>query len=184
MSHIPLVGRPLPKTPPLFHAYLEPNKSLGSRGFHILAVAITAVAAGLSALLLGIGLWLGAVFLIFNCGFLILALAMARRDRQRGEELVVEDGHLTIRHFNHRNELFATERLPLFGLVLHRDVDPDYGLLNLHAGVRQRRVEIARDLSPKERQAVAEALASVLAANGYAARSIIRTSPALNPETA
>jgi uncharacterized membrane protein len=183
MSHIPLVGRPLPKAPPLFHVYLQPNASLCARGFGILSVVITAIAAGLSALLLGTGLWLGAVFLVFNCGFLILALAMARRDRQRGEELVVEDGHLTIRHFNFRNEPVATQRLPLYGLVLHREMDPDYGLLSLHAGLRQHRVEIARDLSPKERHDVAEALAAALAGNGYAAPTLVRTRPALHAET-
>lgn len=182
MSHVPLLGRPLPKALPVFHVYLQPNQSLSSQGFAILSITITALAVGLSAFLLMTGLWVGAIFLTFNLAFLLLAFVLARRDRQRAEEVIVEDGHLTVRHYNFRGEPVSSEQMPIYGLTLHRDHDPDYGLLSLQARLRQKRIEIARDLSPAERQDVAVALGDALRRTGCAPRTSTKTALPLHQE--
>lgn len=151
---------------PIFRAVLEPNASLSSGGLMVVFIAGTAVAAIFSLMLVLAGLWLGAVFLVFNTAFLCVALQAARADRVRAEEVVVGREGITITRFNRRRCPVQVERLPLYGLTIHGDVDPDYGLLSVAVGLRHRRIEVARDLGPAERQHFLDALLQAMASAG------------------
>nr|HML30768.1 DUF2244 domain-containing protein [Hyphomicrobium sp.] len=73
----------------------------------------------------------------------------------------VEDGVINIRRWAFRQSP-SELRFACYGLKLIRSDDPDLGCRHLSLALRDKREEIARDLSPSERGPFADALWQVL----------------------
>lgn len=171
-----------PPDPPIFHAHLTPHRSLSGEGFAVLAIVLVGFALAGSLLLVANGFWPAALFVLGNLGFLLAALHLNRAERRRVEQVIVDRAGLAVRRFDRKQRLVSEERLPLYGLTLHHDHDPDFGLQGLKARVRQQHVELARDLHPSDRAEFAEALVEAMRLAGCAPRERVSLRPALVQE--
>ncbi len=147
----------------IFEARLRQQGSLHRR--HSAAIAVTfaaATAAAALALLRG-GLWPVAVYLVVSALGLSLALRRCRQSQTSVEHVRVDRGGVTVTRDRARRPLLIG-RLPLYGLTVERDIDPDFGLRACRLSVRGRSIEVARDLAPCQRSAFADGFEAALTA--------------------
>lgn len=132
----------------VFDAEVTPHDSLGVDGFAIFVKAILAALLGIEALLILRGSWVVALYAALDAGLLLLAF---KHFRSRPSRERVKIGAGVVEVVRHSAGGMSHRRLRVFGLELERDDDPDYGCLSLRLRLRSERVEVARDLSPDER---------------------------------
>lgn len=147
---------------PLFSAVIQPHRSLGPEGFRVvMTLCCLAMVVG-SIPFLVMGFWPVGGF--FGLDFLALYVAF-RVNYGRGrsfEEVVVTRLEVLFRQVSHRGRRAEWRFNPLW-TRLDRVEDAEFGLQSLAFVSRGERVVIARELSPHERESLAEALDRALA---------------------
>jgi uncharacterized membrane protein len=144
---------------------IVPNISLSDRAASFLYGGLLAVSALAQFPILANGWWPISLFLLIDTMGLMLALHVFRLcQRHRREEICIEDGNVTIRRFTFRSEPVET-RISCYGLAQIRCDDPDFGCRQIWLAKRGERIEVARDLSPVEREEFSLALSEAL--RGY-----------------
>jgi uncharacterized membrane protein len=152
-----------------FDFYIAPNISLGRLGS--VAVLLTAArpAAGIELTCAVMGHWPVTIFSGLAFGGLLLGFVCARRSLRRLERISLSEGHVVIERTSAAGPRSCI-RVPLLGLRLERFVDPDYGVLSVVLRHRDQRTEIARDLSPAERERFGVAFVHAINTFGFAVR--------------
>lgn len=161
MAFAASVARPEVPAAPAFDALITPHRSLSSRGLLALFAAILTVAIVVQIGLVYAGCWIGAAFVGVDAVLLLVAL-IACRTGGGSERVAVDEGVVRVERRGPRGAVFDRRDLPVFGLVLERHLDPDYGERHLILRHRGTRHEIARDLAPAERTAFADAFTTAL----------------------
>ena len=161
---------------PIFDVIVTPHLSLADRGYTWLIVGVLAAALLVQIFFLLIGVWVAGVYVLIDGVVLAFALTVFRAEADRAERIAVEAGTIRIER-RRGNAIVERIELPVWGSVVERDQDPDYGCRAIRLRHRQRHIEIARDLSPPERVAFLDAFAAALAADGTTLR--VETTTAL-----
>lgn len=146
---------------PVFEAVIRPHRSLGPQGFRIVMILLCCASIIVSLPFVIMGFWPIAGF--FGLDFLGLYLALRINDRQGRsfEVLVLTPIRILLQKVSHRGEVREWRFNPLW-TRLDRRTDDEFGLQELTLASRGQRVEIARDLSPPERETLAEAFGRAL----------------------
>lgn len=152
---------------PLFDAIITPPASLGERGFSTFMAVTLAIVCLIDLAFMAAGLWWAILFLTGNFVFLLAAFISVRRARERSERVVVESGQLRLER-QWKGGPGCSDTLPLFGLRLVRVRDGAGHCRRLELHSRSKRLCFAADLTPKEREAFAEALGRSLHRAGFA----------------
>jgi uncharacterized membrane protein len=146
---------------PVFAAVIRPHRSLGPSGFRTVMTLCCLATVVASIPFLVLGLWPVAGF--FGLDFLALYIAF-RVNFRAGcsfEELELTRINLLFRKVSPRGDAREWRFNPLW-TRLDREEDDEFGLQRLALISRGQRVVIARDLSPPERESLAEALGRAL----------------------
>jgi uncharacterized membrane protein len=147
---------------PVFAAVIRPHRSLGPGGFRIL-MAVCAVVAGLAAIrVAALGLWPVSGFFLLDVLALYIAFRISYRRANSAEELVLTPIELLFRRVSHRGQTSEWRLNPLW-TRLDRDTDEEFGLQRLTLVSRGERILIARELSPGEREHLADEFGRALA---------------------
>jgi uncharacterized membrane protein len=146
---------------PVFAAVIRPHRSLGPSGFRTV-MTLCCLATIISSIpFLALGFWPVAGFF----GLDLLALYMAFRiNFRRGEsfeQLELTPIEFLVRRVSHRGETREWRFNPLW-IRLRREEDDEFGLQMLEVASRGQSVIIARDLSPPERETLADELGRAL----------------------
>jgi uncharacterized membrane protein len=146
---------------PVFAAVIRPHRSLGRDGFRILMTLCCLATLAASVPFLVLGLW--PVAGIFGLDLLALFLAFHLNFRQGRsfEEVELTSIELLVRRVTHRGQAREWRFNPLW-TRLDREIDSEFGLQRLALVSRGESLVIARDLSPPERESLAEALGRAL----------------------
>lgn len=161
---------------PTFDVIVTPHLALADRGYAWLIVGVLAAALLVQIFFLLIGVWVAGVYVVIDAVVLAFALTVFRSEADRAERITVEAGTIRIER-RRRDTIVERIELPVWGSIVERDQDPDYGCRAIRLRHRQRRVEIGRDLAPAERVAFLDALTRALAADGTPLR--VETTTAL-----
>lgn len=146
---------------PVFEAVIRPHRSLGPQGFRIVMIllCLTSIIASLPFVYLGF--WPVIGFFGLDVLGLYLALRINNRHGQSFEILVLTPIRLLLKKVSDRGEVSEWRFNPLWTRLDRRD-DDEYGLQELSLSSRGQHVVIARDLSPPERESLAEAFGRAL----------------------
>lgn len=155
--------------PAPFNVRITPHNSLPADRLQLVIAAIVAIALLLSAALIAAGAWPGAIFIAFDTLFLVIALLNMRSRMQRHEDVVLDGALLKIERSD-RGECSLRRSFVCYGIRIVRNEDPEFGLRALHLSDGRSGLEIARDLSPPERESFCEALVAALKDAGFAPR--------------
>ena len=152
-----------PAERPVFTAVIQPHRSLGPSGFRIVMTLCCLAMVGASIPFIVLGFWpVGGFF-----GLDVLALYVAFRvNYSRGrsfEEVVLTPIELLFRRVTHRGQSREWRLNPLWTKLERGEADDEFGLRHLALVSRGERIVIARELSPSEREDLAEALGRALA---------------------
>jgi uncharacterized membrane protein len=147
---------------PVFSAVIRPHRSLSPQGFRIVMVLVclTSVVASLPFVIMGF--WPVAGFFGLDFLGLYIAFRLSYRQGEAFELLELTPIRLLFRKVSPRGEVKDWQFNPLW-TRLDRQVDDEYGMQELALTSRNEHVVIARDLSPPERETLAEALSRALA---------------------
>jgi uncharacterized membrane protein len=147
---------------PVFSAVIRPHRSLSPQGFKIVMglVCLVSVVASLPFMLMGF--WPVAGFFGLDFLGLYIAFRISYRQAEAFELLELTPIRLLFRKVGPRGEVQDWQFNPLW-TRLDREVDDEYGMQRLSLTSRNEHVVIARDLSPPERETLAEALSRALA---------------------
>jgi uncharacterized membrane protein len=153
---------------PVFSAVIRPHRSLGREGFRIVMTLCCLASVVASIPFLVLGFWPIAGFFGLDFIALYIAFRVNFRDGQSFEELVLTPIQLLVRKVTHRGTASEWRFNPLW-TRLDREDDDEFGLQTLSLASRGQHVVIARDLSPPERESLAEELGRALSAvkRGY-----------------
>lgn len=151
---------------PLFDAVITPPASLNDRGFILFITITLALVCLIDLALFAAGLWVAVLFLTGNFVFLVAAFIAVRRGQARSERVLVTDGVLRLER-RWRGQPGSSDTLPLFGLRLVRVRDADGLCRRLELHNRNDRLVFATDLTPDERESLAEALGRALHRAGH-----------------
>jgi uncharacterized membrane protein len=148
--------------PPVFSTVLRPYRSLSPRGFSILMVAIGACtfAVGLSFWLLGA--WPVVGFLGLDLLLIQFAFRMNYRAARAAEEIRLTRDRLSVTTISPSGVAVETGFNPYWAR-LEVDRHPEYGVTGVRIVSHGNRVDVARFLGPREREAFAAALGAALA---------------------
>ena len=146
----------------VFAAVITPHRSLGPDGFRVLMTLCCVVSVAASIPFLALGFWpIGGIF-----GLDLVALYVAFRINYRRarafEEVVLTPIELMFRQVSHGGQAREWRLNPLW-TKLDREEDDEFGLQKPALVSRGERIVIAGELSPPERETLAEALAKALA---------------------
>ncbi len=147
---------------PVFAAVIRPHRSLGQDGFRIVMTLCCVATVAASAPFVVLGLWpIGGLFVL---DLLALYIAFRVNDRRAEclEEVVLTRFELLLRQVTHRGEEREWRLNPLW-TRLDRESDEEFGLQRLALVSRGERLVIAGELSPPERESLADALGKALA---------------------
>jgi uncharacterized membrane protein len=146
---------------PVFAAIIRPHRSLGPQGFRIVMVLVCLASIAASIPFLVLGFWPVAGF--FGLDFIGLYIAFRVNDRQGRtfELLELTPIRVLFRRVTHRGVAREWQFNPLW-TRLDREVDDEFGLQRLALASRGESIVIARDLSPPEREDLAEAFGRAL----------------------
>jgi uncharacterized membrane protein len=147
---------------PVFSAVIRPHRSLSPQGFRtvMVLVCLTSVVASLPFVIMGF--WPVAGFFGLDFLGLYIAFRLSYRQGEAFELLELTPIRLLFRKVSPRGEVKDWQFNPLWTRV-DRQVDDEYGMQELALTSRNEHVVIARDLSPPERETLAEALSRALA---------------------
>jgi uncharacterized membrane protein len=147
---------------PVFSAVIRPHRSLSPQGFRtvMVLVCLTSVVASLPFVIMGF--WPVAGFFGLDFLGLYIAFRLSYRQGEAFELLELTPIRLLFRKVSPRGEVKDWQFNPLW-TRLDRQVDDEYGMQELALTSRNEHVVIARDLSPPERETLAEALSRALA---------------------
>ena len=153
---------------PLFSAMITPHRSLGRDGFRIVMIAICLAAAAISLRFIALGVWPVTGFLGLDILALYVAFQVSYRRARGFEELVLTPIELQFRRVTHRGEEREWRLNPLWTKLV-RETHEEFGLQRLALVSGRERIVIARELSPGERESLADALGAALsrAKRGY-----------------
>jgi len=153
---------------PVFSAVIRPHRSLSPQGFRTVMalVCLTSVVASLPFVIMGF--WPVAGFFGLDFLGLFIAFRISYRQGQAFELLELTPIRLLLRKVSERGEAHEWLFNPLW-TRLEREIDDEFGLQKLALTSRNERVVIARDLSPEERETLADAFSQALSAvkRGY-----------------
>lgn len=161
-----------------FDAVITPHRSLSERGLVILLAVVALVSCAIQIAFVALGAWMAGAFVLFDAVFLAFAVSACRADMARSERIALRGAIVTIERQGHRGPASRTA-WPAWGLSIECRDDPDYGCRSLVLHHRDRRDEIARDLSPAERRDFLAAFAAALSVAGFPPRITTVTAPAL-----
>lgn len=147
---------------PIFAATIRPHRSLGRDGIRIvlILVCLASIVASLPFVILGF--WPVAGFFGLDFLALYLALRINARQGESFEELVLTPILILFRRVTHRGEEREWRFNPLWTKLDH-ETDDEFGMQNLFLVSRSEQVAIARELSPPERESLAEEFGRALA---------------------
>ena len=147
---------------PVFAAVIRPHRSLGQDGFRLLMTLCCLATIVASIPFLVLGFW--PVSGLFGLDLIALYVAF-RVNYRRGEcfeEVILTPLELLFRRVTPRGERREWRFNPLW-TKLDRESDEDFGLQRLALISHGERLVIAGDLSPPERESLADALGKALA---------------------
>jgi len=147
---------------PVFSAVIRPHRSLTPRGFRILMVLVCLVSLVASLPFVIMGFWPVAGFFGLDFLGLYIAFRISYRRGEAFELLELTPIRVLFRKVSPKGEVQDWQFNPLW-TRLDREVDEEYGMQHLSLTSRNEHVEIARDLSPPERETLAEAFGRALA---------------------
>ena len=165
---------------PIFDAFVTPNDSLGARGFTYFSIAVVAVACVLALVMFQGFQWIAVGYIAVDGLFLLIAVALFRRSQGRCERVLITNGSVVVVRRD-GDRLVDQRRFMIFGLRVETDEDPDFGCLKVCLCQRDRRIEIGRDLSARERALFADGLIRALHVAGGRPRIQRLRRAALNP---
>jgi uncharacterized membrane protein len=147
---------------PVFSTVLRPYRSLSSRGFAILMLAIAACTFAI-----GLSFWLlGAWPVVGFCGLdlLLIQLAFHRSYRQAraAEEIRLTRNRLSVKKISASGIAVETGFNPYWAR-LEVDRHPEFGVTGVRIASHGNRLDVARFLGPRERETFADALGTALA---------------------
>jgi uncharacterized membrane protein len=147
---------------PVFSAVIRPHRSLSPQGFRIVMwlVCLTSLVAGIPFVVMGF--WPVAGFFGLDFLGLYIAFRVSYRQGDAFELLELTPIRLLFRKVSPKGEVKDWQFNPLW-TRLDREIDDEYGMQKLSLASRNEHVVIARDLSPPERETLAEALGRALA---------------------
>ncbi|NOT72582.1 MAG: DUF2244 domain-containing protein [Hyphomicrobium sp.] len=166
--------------PEPFHATITPHKSLSDQAGRRLRICLVTASLAIQIIFAMAGLWVVSAFVALDSAALIFAFVAFDRGLRRHEDVVIENNHVIVNRYRGSACIF-TGRLPLYGLSVKCHDDPDFGLRVLELWHRNEKLEVARDLSPPERQSFRDAFLKALRDAGVRPRMTTITSPALAP---
>jgi uncharacterized membrane protein len=146
---------------PVFAAVIRPHRSLGQDGFRIVMTLCCLATIVASIPFVALGFWPVAGFFGLDLVALYIAFRVNFRSGRSFEELELTRLHLLFRMVSARGEAREWRFNPLW-TRLDREEDEEFGLMRLALISRGERVVIARELSPSERESLAEALGRAL----------------------
>ncbi|HEX2509979.1 MAG TPA: DUF2244 domain-containing protein [Microvirga sp.] len=149
------------REPPVFAAVIRPHRSLGRDGFRTVMVLCCLGTAAASIPFVVLGAWPVAGFFGLDLLALYAAFLISFRSGRSFEELELTPLELLFRKVTWRGEAREWRFNPLW-TRLDREEDDEFGLQHLALISRGERVVIARDLSPPERESLADALGRAL----------------------
>lgn len=147
---------------PVFAAVIRPHRSLGPDGFRILMTLCCVVMIGASIPFIVLGFWPVGGFFGLDLIALYVAFRVNYRRGQSFEEVILTPLELLFRRVTHQGDKREWRFNPLW-TRLDRENDEDFGLQKLALVSRGERLVIAGDLSPPERESLADALGKALA---------------------
>ena len=147
---------------PVFAAVIRPHRSLGRDGFRVLMTLCCLATLAASAPFIVLGLWPVGGFFGLDLLALYIAFRVNYRRAESFEEVVLTPIELLLRRVTHRGERREWRLNPLW-TRLDRESDEEFGLQKLALVSRGERLVIAGELSPPERENLAEALGKALA---------------------
>lgn len=162
LDALPGAHQAVQQSPLLFHGVVTPIASLSASGRRFLIAGIMTAAIIACTACVSAGAWPVSVFVAFHAAGMIGALILFATRQDRSEDIILTPGLLSVRRYK-RSVLIREIEMPQFGLALETHRDPDYGTLSLKLRRRGQVVEIARDLSPHEREEFRNALVAAFA---------------------
>jgi uncharacterized membrane protein len=147
---------------PVFSAVIRPHRSLSPQGFRVVMVLVCLVSLVASLPFVIMGFWPIAGFFGLDFLGLYIAFRVSYRQGEAFELLELTPIRLLFRKVSPKGEVKDWQFNPLW-TRLEREVDEEYGMQQLSLTSRNEHVVIARDLSPPERETLAEALSRALA---------------------
>ena len=147
---------------PVFAAVIRPHRSLGRDGFRVVMTLCCLAMVGASIPFIVLGFWPVGGFFGLDLIALYVAFRVNYRRAESFEEVVLTPLELLFRRVTHRGERREWRFNPLW-TKLDRESDEDFGLQKLALVSRGERLVIAGDLSPPERESLADALGKALA---------------------
>ncbi len=140
---------------PVFSAVIRPHRSLSPQGFRVVMTLLCVVSLVASLPFVIMGFWPVAGFFGLDFLGLYIAFRVSYRQGEAFELLELTPVRLFLRKVSHRGEVREWRFNPLW-TRLDREVDDEFGLQTLALTSRGEHVVIARDLSPPERETLAE----------------------------
>ncbi len=147
---------------PVFSAVIRPHRSLSRQGFRIVMALVCLTSLVASVPFVVMGFWPVAGFFGLDFLGLYIAFRVSYRHGDAFELLELTPIRLLFRKVSPKGEVKDWQFNPLW-TRLDREVDDEYGMQKLALASRNEHVVIARDLSPPERETLAEALGRALA---------------------
>jgi uncharacterized membrane protein len=146
---------------PIFSAVITPHRSLDRVGFIVLISLVAFVSFVAGVVFFIAGAWPVVGFFGLDVALLYWAFKLNYAHAAAYEEVTVTAAELTLRKVSHRGEVREFTLNPLWTSI-DREAHEDFGLLQLFLVSRGRRLTIAKDLAPHERESFAAALAAAL----------------------
>lgn len=146
---------------PVFAALIRPHRSLGEDGFRIFMTLCCLATVAASVPFAVAGFWPVGGFFGLDLLALYIAFRVNYRRGEAFEEVVLTRLELMFRRVTHRGDRREWRLNPLW-TRLDRETDGEFGLQRLALVSRGERILIARELSPSERESLAEALGKAL----------------------
>ena len=147
---------------PVFSAVITPHRSLGPQAFRLVMTLVCLASIVSSIPFLVLGAWPVAGFFGLDLLALYIAFRMNFRAGRSVEEVVLTPIELLLRRRMSGGKGWERRFNPLWSR-LHREHDDEFGLMKLAVVSRGERVVIASDLSPGERESLADAFGKALA---------------------
>jgi uncharacterized membrane protein len=147
---------------PVFSAVIRPHRSLSPQGFRLVMVLVCLTSLVASIPFVVMGFWPVAGFFGLDFIGLYIAFRVSYRQGDAFELLELTPIRLLFRKVSPKGEVNDWQFNPLW-TRLDREIDDEYGMQQLALTSRKEHVVIARDLSPPERETLAEALGRALA---------------------
>lgn len=148
---------------PVFATVIRPHRSLGPAAFRVLMTICSLATIAASLVFLAFGFWPIAGFFGLDLLALYIAFRVSFRDARSFEEIVLTPIELLCRRVTHRGERREWRFNPLWTRLHREHEDDEYGLMRISVTSRGERLVIARELSPPEREHLADELGRALA---------------------